>query len=54
MRLLLTIGRMTIVDVSLFRIDEPVEEPDVIVVHHHTDDDDDESDGPDLFGGKGN
>lgn len=53
MRLLLTIGRMTIVDFSLFRIDEPVEEPDVIVVHHHTDDDD-ESDGPDLFGGKGN
>lgn len=51
MRFLFTIGRVTIIDFTLFRIDDPIDDPDVVVVHHHnTDDDGDESDGPDLFG----
>lgn len=50
MRFLLTIGRVTIFDFTLFRIDEETE-PDVIVVHHHEDDDDDNNDGSgDIFG----
>jgi len=52
MRFLLTFGRVTLIDFTLFRIDDPLDEPDVVVVHHHKEDDD-EDDGPDLFGGKG-
>lgn len=52
MRFLLTIGRVTIFDFTLFRIDDETitEEPDVIVVHHHDPDDDEPGD---IFG-KGN
>lgn len=50
MRFLLTIGRVTIFDFTLFRIDDGTENPDVIVVHHHEDEGNDENDGPDLFG----
>jgi len=50
MRFLLTIGRFTIFDFTLFRIDdnEVIEQPDVIVVHHH--EEDDESGPEDIFG----
>jgi hypothetical protein len=50
MRFVLSIGRMILIHVSLFEIQdpEPEMEPDVIVVHHH----EEEDDGPgDLFGG---
>ena len=55
MRLVFTLGRMTIFDFTLFNIEDPVvtEEPDVVVVHHYNDnEDDDKKDGPeeDLFG----
>ena len=51
MRFLLTLGRVTIVDFTLFRIDDPIEEPDVIVVHHHETDEEEEDNGPgDIFG----
>lgn len=50
MRFLLTMGRVTIFDFTLFRIEEPPKEPDVIVVHHH-EEGDDENEGPgDIFG----
>lgn len=49
MRFLFTLGRVTIFDFTLFRIDDPIPEPDVVVVHHHTDDDD-EPDPGDIFG----
>jgi hypothetical protein len=43
---------MTLFDFTLFRIDEPQEDPDVVVVHHYNDDEDEEKpDGPgDMFG----
>ncbi len=51
MRFLFTVGRVTIFDFTLFRIDDPIPDPDVVVVHHHEADDDDENDGPgDIFG----
>lgn len=55
MRFVFTIGRMTLIDFTFFRIDEPVltDDPDVVVVHHYNDeeqDDEDKPDGPDLFG----
>jgi hypothetical protein len=54
MRFVLTIGRMTLFDFTLFRIEEvtPMDDPDVVVVHHYNDgeDDEDKPDGPDLFG----
>lgn len=51
MRFVWTIGRFTVFDFTIFRIDEETD-PDVIVVHHH---EDDESDGPeDTIFGKGN
>jgi hypothetical protein len=55
MRFLLTLGRVTVFDFTLFRIDEPIPQPDVVVVHHHNDEDgNDETDGPGDIFGKGN
>jgi len=49
-RLLFTIGRLTIFDFHLFEIDDSTEEsPDVIVVHHHEGEDEGEDPG-DIFG----
>ena len=55
MRLVFTIGRMTLIDISLFAIQEVETDPDVVVVHHYNDDEEDtkKPDGPeDLFGDK--
>lgn len=54
MRFVWTIGRLTLIDFSFFRIEDTEEDPDVVVVHHYNNEGDDENDGPDLFGGKGN
>lgn len=51
MRFVWTIGRLTLFDFTLFRIDEPNEEPDVVVVHHYNDEEDKPNDEPDMFGG---
>jgi hypothetical protein len=57
MRLVFTLGRMTVFDFTLFDINDGVtNDPDVVVVHHYNDDEDEDhtNDGPDdLFGGKG-
>lgn len=55
MRFLFTLGRMTVFDFTLFRIEEVTGDPDVVVVHHYNEgDEEDKPDGPgDLFGGKG-
>jgi hypothetical protein len=61
MRLLWTIGPLTIFDVTLFNIEsEPTRviesSGDVVVVHHYHDEEDEDGpsqEGPDLFGGKG-
>ena len=53
MRFVWTIGRLTIFDFTLFRIDEETD-PDVLVVHHHHEDDEGNNDGPDSIFGKGN
>lgn len=50
MRFVWTIGRLTIFDFTLFKVDEPSENADVVVVHHYNDDEE-KPDGPDLFGG---
>lgn len=49
MRFVLTFGRFTLFDFTMFRIEE---EEDVVVVHHHySDDEEDKPEGPDMFGG---
>lgn len=48
MRFVWTIGRVTLIDFSLFKFEEDKEEPDVVVVHHYKDEEEDN--GPDLFG----
>ena len=56
MRLVLTLGRMTVFDFTLFAINEDniSNDPDVVVVHHYNDDEDEEhKDGPDDLFGKG-
>lgn len=53
MRLLWTIGRMVLLDLTLFAIHDEDTDPDVVVVHHYNTEDDDEEDRegpPDIFG----
>lgn len=50
MRFVWTIGRLTLFDFTLFRIDEVEGEPDVVVVHHYNDEEE-KPDEPDMFGG---
>jgi hypothetical protein len=52
MRFVLTFGRLTLFDFTLFQIKELENDPDVVVVHHYNDgEDEDKTDGPgDLFG----
>ena len=55
MRIVWTIGRMTVFDFTLFDINDGVaSDPDVVVVHHFndTDDENEDKEGPndDLFG----
>lgn len=54
MRFVFTLGRMTVFDFSLFRIDEAEKDADVVVVHHqYTDgDEEDKPDSGDIFGGR--
>jgi hypothetical protein len=50
MRFVLTMGRMTLFDFTLFQIQDDItqiDNPDVVVVHHYNDPDDDGEDKPD-------
>lgn len=51
MRFIFTMGRVTIINITLFEVAEKIEDPDVVVVHHFNDDEDKPEPG-DLFGGK--
>jgi hypothetical protein len=49
MRFIWTIGRVTLIDFTIFEIQDKEIEEEVIVLHHHAADEDD---GPDnIFGG---
>lgn len=50
MRFLITLGRVTVIDFTLFRIDDPIDAPDVVVVHHHNLEEDEDGPEDDLFG----
>ena len=55
MRIRWTVGQVVLVDVTLFEMTTPENEPEVIVVHHYHDEEEDSSgktdDPGDLFGG---
>jgi hypothetical protein len=53
MRFVLTIGRLTMFDFTLFEIKDRLADPDVVVVHHYDGSEDESPDGPrDMFGDK--
>jgi hypothetical protein len=52
MRFTLVLGRFTVFDFTLFQINDPPDNPDVVVVHHYNDGDEEEKP-DDMFGSRG-